>query len=105
MVCLWIRKYKKVNTVKQIEKKVLHNLPAQLTTFIGREKEMETVKVQVIQVHRDGPIPVELLGEENVFLAKSLQSIRDKVEDPGPVFEGVGFIAPRVYVGTQIYRW
>ena len=45
MVCLWVRKYKKVNTVKQVEKKVLHNLPAQLTTFIGREKEIETVKV------------------------------------------------------------
>ena len=28
----------------QAEEKVLHNLPAQLTTFIGRKKEMETVK-------------------------------------------------------------
>ena len=35
----------------QEEKKVLHNLPAQLTTFIGRGKEMETVR-ELISEHR-----------------------------------------------------
>ena len=33
------------------EKKVLHNLPAQLTTFIGRQKEMQTVH-DLINEHR-----------------------------------------------------
>jgi len=35
----------------QDEKKVLHNLPTQLTNFIGREKEMATVKT-LIKDHR-----------------------------------------------------